>query len=490
MKTHYLILFFCNTLLPFKSLSQSLNLGQDLTVDSSRAYAEVYGMASSIDRTPFWMHANQFGTIPKKGSFAAARVGFDKFWNMSGPVRGNSNLQFGVGAEAIANVATEKKIIFPQAYATLRFKNWELFVGRKKQLVGLADSTLGSGSYIWSGNALPIPKIQIGTRRFVAVPLTKGWVSFNAFYSDGLFESGRPFTTNLKLHQKALYIRLGNDKSRIKLYGGFNHQVQWGAKSPFETKDGQMPTGFKNYINVVFAKKYPVGDDLTAFDYNNHVGNHLGTLDLGLEYQGYEYRWLFYRQNIYEDGSINKFENIKDALNGISIKKQNSYGSDFEITEMVFEFLYTKQQGGSIWDLATILGRDNYFNHGQVRDGWSYYDRTIGTPFIPPTTDTYWKWPAYFFTSNNRVMVLHAGLQGTLFQKVIWQTKLSYSNNSGTYDLPFSNSPKQFSGILSLQTNLKLFGGSVLTGSFAADQGQLYQNALGFSLGLRKNFSL
>jgi len=490
MKTHYLILFFFIALLTEKSFSQSLNLGQDLHVDTSRAYVEVYGMASSMDRTPFWMHANQFGTVPKTGSFGAARVGFDKLWDISEPVRGKSNFRFGIGVEAIANIGTEKKVILPQAYATLRFKNWELFVGRKKQWVGLADSTISSGSYVWSGNAMPLPKIQIGTRSFVAVPLTKGWLSFNAFYSDGLFENGRPYTSNVKLHQKAFYLRIGNERNRLKLYGGLNHQVQWGGKTPFETSNGQMPTGIKNYFRAVTGKRYAYEEGFTAFDYNNRVGNHLGTVDLALGYDGYEYSWMFYRQNIYEDGSLFSFNNFKDGLNGISITKKNSYGANFEIRKMVFEFLYTKLQGGSIWDLLTIIGRDNYFNHGQVRDGWSYYDRTIGTPFIPPTTDTYWKWPAYFFTSNNRVMVLHAGFQGTLFQKVTWQTKFSYSSNAGTYDLPFAETPTQFSGILSLQTNLNLFGGSVLTGSFAADQGQLYQNTLGFSLGLRKNFSL
>jgi hypothetical protein len=446
-------------------------------------------MGATTDKTPFWMHANQFGTVPKKGSYGAAKIGFDKIWDISQPVRGKSNFKAGIGIEAIANVGVDKKIILPQAYGTIQFKNWELFVGRKKQWVGLADSTLSSGSYIWSGNSMPIPKIQIGTRRFVSVPFTKGWLSFNGFYSDGFFENNRSFTSDLKLHQKALYLRIGNEKSRLKLFAGLNHQVQWGGKTPFETSNGQMPTGFKNYIRAVTGKRYAYEEGFTAFDYNNRVGNHLGTVDLALAYQGYEYSVMVYRQNIYEDGSLFSFNNFKDGLNGLKIKKQNSYGANFEVKEMVFEFLYTKLQGGSIWDLATIIGRDNYFNHGQVRDGWSYYDRTIGTPFIPPTTDTYWKWPAYFFTSNNRVMVLHTGLRGTLLRNVIWQTKLSYSSNSGTYDLPFASSPTQFSGIFSLQSTINLFGGSVITCSFAGDKGELYRDSYAFSLALRKNFS-
>jgi hypothetical protein len=487
MKTHYSILLFCTTLFFNKCFSQNKISGNEIYSDSSGGYIELFGMGASADRTPFWMHANQFGIVPKTGSTGSARLGLEKFWNLQ--PEGKGHFRAGIGVEVVGNLGETQQFILPQAYGSLRFKNWELYVGRKKQCVGLADSTLGTGSYVWSGNALPIPKIQIGTTRFVPIPFTNGWLSFNAFYSDGVFEKGRQFTSGLKLHQKALYLKIGNRNSRLKLLGGLNHQVQWGGNSPFETKNGKMPDGFKNYINVVTGKEYPVGEDLKDFDYNNRIGNHLGTVDMSLEYDGYEYRWLFYRQNIYEDGSLFSFDNFKDGLNGISIKKQNSYGANFEISNIVFEFLYTKKQGGDIWDLQKLLGRDNYFNHGQVRDGWSYYDRTIGTPFIPPTTDTYWKWPAYFFTSNNRVMVLHLGLGGSLFQRIRWQSKLSYSSNSGTYDLPFNSSPTQFSGILSFQTNVKLFGGSTISGSFAGDSGQLYQNTFGFSLALRKNFS-
>jgi len=457
--------------------------------DSSIAYVEISGIGSSNARTPFWLQANKYGTVPNTSPSGSFRAQYEQFWGLNSYDE-SSPWRVGAGVEAVINRTDQTKLILPQAHASLRFKNWELFVGRKKQIIGLADSTIGMGSYAWSGNALPIPKIQIGTTQFVSVPFTNGWLSFNAFYSDGLFEKSRQVTKDLKFHQKALYLRIGNRKSRLKLYGGFNHQVQWGGKTPHQTLNGQMPTGFKNYIRAVTGKAYPVGPDLTEFDYNNRVGNHLGSIDLALEYQGFDYKWFFYRQNLYEDGSLYKFTNITDGLNGISVQKLNSYGADFEVTGAVIEFLYTKSQGGSTWILTQNLGRDNYFNHSQVVEGWSYFGRTIGTPFIPPTTDTYWKWPAFSYTSNNRVMVVHAGLKGTILQRVVWQTKLSYSSNSGTYDFPFESNPSQFSGLLSFQTNLRLFGGSTIFASFAGDTGQLYQNSYGFSLAFRKNFTL
>jgi len=460
--------------------------------DSTFNFIELMAFGGSGKRTPFWLQSNQFGTIPRSSPAVVLRSGFERYWKFGSQQNRNKNVwRFGMGFEVAGDVSEKSNVIFPQLQASLRYKNWELFAGRKKQYIGLADSTLGTGSYAWSGNAMPIPKIQIGTIGFINVPFTNGWLSFNGFYSDGFFENNRPITSGLKLHQKALYVKIGNDNSRLKLLAGLNHQVQWGGKSPYYTKDGKLPDGFRNYLDAVTAKAYPVSDGLTPFDYNNRIGNHLGTIDLGIQYIGHEYSWFLYRQNIYEDGSLFRFENIEDGLNGLSIKKRNSYGAYFEVKALVFEFLFTKNQGGSIWDLATILGRDNYFNHGQVRDGWSYFDRTIGTPFITPTSDTKWKWPnlADSFTSNNRVSVFHIGLSGTVFQEVEWSSKFSYSSNIGTYDEPFIKTPKQFSGIFSLQKRVSILGGIQSRFSFAIDQGQLYRNTKAFSIGFRKNLS-
>lgn len=490
MKSIYLIVIcFLLVLTNYNNcLSQSSSITNRLA-DPSASFIEVGGYASSTTRTPFWFQANQFGTAPSSSPAATARIGFDYFHGLS--KNENNPWRVGFGLEAVGNVEKQQnKFLLPQAYGSIRFKNWELFAGRKKQWVGIADTTLGTGSYAWSGNALPLPKIQIGTIGFVNVPFTKGWVSFNAFYSDGIFENNRPITSNLKLHQKALYIRLGKMSSRVKFYGGANHQVQWGGKSPYLTLDGQMPDGLANYFKMVTGSLGVKGDNASYFDSTNRIGNQLGSIDIAMEIETFGSTIMIYRQTPYEDGSIFYLTGLTDGLNGIRIRKKNSYGSNFEITEGVFEFLYTKSQGGDNFVMTDgkNRGRDNYFNHAQVRDGWSYYNRTIGTPFITPTTDTNWKWPNYAdsFTSNNRVSVFHMGLKGTLAQKITWTTKLSYSHNYGTYDVPFEGGPTQFSGLLTMQGKVNIFGGTILKGSVAADIGELYKNTYGFTLGLRK----
>ena len=156
------------------------------------------------------------------------------------------------------------------------------------------------------------------------------------------------------------------------------------------------------------------------------------------------------------------------------------------ICEMVLFFCFSVIPIGN--KSADIRGKDDYFNNAQVRDGWSYYDRTIGVPFITPTSDTKGKWPNYsdFFTNNNRVPVWHIGLSGTLLDHISWFGKFSYFGNSGTYDVPFDGSPRQFSGLLSFQAPIYFLGGTILKGSLAADTGKLYPKTFGFSLGIRK----
>lgn len=487
MKIFPILLFLlCISLAGF---SQSEEPGQVTEyVDSTSNFIEIAGFGSTNTHTPFWIQANQFGTVPLDVPAGAARISLENYWPLS------SNWRAGVGVEAVGNFNENKKLLIPQLHATLKYKNWELFVGRKKQYVGLADSTLGTGSYAWSGNALPIPKIQIGTHGFVAVPFTKGWISFNAFYSDGLFEKGRPATTGLKFHQKAFYARIGKATSKLKLYGGFNHQVQWGGTSKYqENESKKLPDGFSNYVYAVFGTIGGSGDDVTHFDSTNRVGNHLGSLDVAVEVETYGSTIYLYRQFIYEDGSLFYMEGIKDGLTGLRIKRKNSYGANFEITEGVLEMLFTKDQGGNQFDISNgkTRGIDNYFNNQQIRDGWSYHDRGLGTPFIPPTSQTVWRWPNYAdnFTSNNRVLVWHVGLKGTLFRQVQWHTKLSFSSNSGAYNERFEGSPKQFSGLIGAQTDVNLLGGMTIKGSYASDIGDLYRKTHGFMLAIRKDFS-
>lgn len=487
MRRHVLLAISL-TLIRLHSLAQPL-AGQDSVQvsDYCHSYVEFGMLGSTASRVPFWMYSNQWGVVPNQAPAAMLSSGIDFRQSLHRRNSGRSAFAFSAGAEVVAIANRNPEALVPQAYIGISYKALEITAGRWKQYVGLTDYSHGTGSYIWSGNALPIPKIQIGIRNYTAVPLTGKLLAIKGFYSDGLFENNRAVTSGLKLHNKSFYVRIGMPKWKVKLHGGFNHAVQWGGKSPYHTENGQMPRGFKNYVNVVTGLK-PHGRlaNASKFDNGNRVGNHVASVDMAAELDLAGANIFLYRQNLVDDGSLFYLNNIKDGLNGISIHLKNQRPDGFVLHKIVTEFLYTKSQGGDKVDANShIRGNDDYFNNGQVRDGWSYYGRGLGTPFITPGRDN--SWPAYadFFTNNNRVWVAHVGLQAST-GSLLWNSKLSYSDNEGSYASPFNGRVRQFSGLLSVQKPVAWLGSSLLKASFAADGGRLFRNAYAVQVSIRK----
>lgn len=459
----------------------------DTAANHKDAWVELAGYGATASRTPFWLHANEWGVVPTTGQSASARAGIVGRQLIAGE-SSKTNWSYVYGLEAVGNASKDSKVLLPQAYGGIGFKKLKLTVGRIKRYVGFNDPELGTGAYMWSGNAMPIPKVQIGFEEYT--PLFKGFLYFKGFYSDGVFEHNRPVTSHLKLHNKALYIRLGRPSGRIKLHGGFNHAVQWGGNSPYFTENGKMPSGLNSYWYVVTGFKPKGKANLTNFDAGNRIGNHVASLDMGLELDLQNVNILMYRQNLVEDGSLFYLNNIKDGLNGVCFKFKNSQNPDFSIAKLTLEFLYTKSQGGSVTtNLNGIRGKDDYFDNGQVRDGWSYYGRGIGTPFITPTTEDILPRYADFFTNNNRVWVLHSGAKGSV-KHIMWMTKLSYSSNQGTYDQPFPGKIYELSGLLALAKKTSIFGGSTVQGALSLDRGKLFENSTGLMLSVKKEFHL
>jgi hypothetical protein len=479
------VIFFCLFLSPTyaRPYFQDDTLSENKT--GGKAWAELALYGSSISRTPFWLQANQWGIVPNSGQVISPRVGVEGRKLLSADT--TSDWTFSYGLEVVGNISQHSKLLFPQAYAAVAFKSFQVTVGRRKQFVGFNDHELGTGAYLWSGNALPVPKVQFAFEKYV--PLIKNFFYFKGFYSDGLLDGKRPVTSDLKLHNKGLYIRLGKPTGVLKLYGGFNHAVQWGGKSPYFTENGQMPKGISNYWYVITGFKPKESGNISSFDANNRIGNHVASLDAGIELDFPNVNIMMYRQNLIEDGSLFYLNNIKDGLNGVVFRMKNTNERSFSVDRLTLELLYTKSQGGSeAVDGNSIRGKDDYFNNAQVRDGWSYYGRGIGTPFITPSSENDFPPYADFFTNNNRVWVTHVGMKGKLTD-AIWMTKLSLSSNQGTYDGPFPDKIYQFSGIVQIAKPVNWLGGSVIKGAVSLDQGKLFDNAVGGMLSIQKTIS-
>ncbi|MCY7355877.1 MAG: capsule assembly Wzi family protein [Rudanella sp.] len=324
--------------------------------------AEIGGYTAAVNRTPFWQQANQYGIVPTKTPIltlrASAYAGYDS-------ARINARkLDFGYGVRLVGNVASGRNVLLPELYLKARYIALELSVGRRQEVLGLVDSTLSSGSYSWSGNSLPLPKIQLAVPSFTAIPFTKGWVSFMGSFAHG-YMNPTGFVNHSMLHQKTLYLRVGRQKDVIRLYGGFTHQAIWGGKidnlalinNPDIAKENQLPSRFRDYMYVVTGLRLPGPDDqnrLTNFDYTNRIGNHLGNVDIGADIDLVRYSLFVYRQSFFDDGSLYYLLNIADGLNGIRLRRNNP---DALVRDLLVEFLNTTSQGGSQFVIDDPLRR-------------------------------------------------------------------------------------------------------------------------------------
>ncbi|GAB4034568.1 capsule assembly Wzi family protein [Spirosoma gilvum] len=466
-----------------------------------RYQTEVGFYGASTSKTPFWLRSNQYGIVPDETPFMTLRqtVGQDYRTTLSHADSLKAirrKIGFGWGAQAVINAGYSYQLLIPEAYLKLKLgRSVEVWAGRRREIIGLVDSTLSSGSYAWSDNALPLTKVQVAVQDYIP---RKGFIGFKGFYAHGWFESGR-FVNNAMLHQKALYARFGKPNWRLKLYAGMNHQVMWGGRTDrlsnnSTIKNNQLPNQFSDYVNVVLARSLNTQGNIDTnrishFDQENRIGNHLGTVDLAIEYTGQSFSIFAYRQNIYEDGSLFYLTNLQDGLNGLRIRNRRPRNlSGIRIEDLLLEYLYTQSQGGSLF-VDTIdkqRGRDNYFNHSQYQDGWSRYGQTIGTPFISPSPTSRSELPQYGFTNNNRVAVMHLGLSGQVLDFFSFQLKASYSENLGTYEMPFLTPIRQFSSLLTLSSPVAIMKGVTARASIATDMGDLYDNSMGFYLGVRR----
>lgn len=399
---------------------------------------------------------------------------------------------FGYGAELVGNVGPTSHALLPEAYVKVGKGYFELVAGRRREVIGLVDSTLSSGSYSWSGNALPIPKIQIGTRGFAPLHFTGDLIAINAFFAHGWF-ANTDSMRNSFLHQKAVYGRIGKPNWKIKVYGGILHQAQWGGRSDY-LGIKKLPSSFNDYLHVIVSKQPGQTSDISYHDRVNQFGNHVGSVDVGAEITLVKWDALAYYQHPFEDKSGIAFMNLPDGLYGLQLKRRSSIsGSFFQINRLLMEYLTTMDQSGSTIETkyTQYQGIDDYFNNFQYKDGWAHSQLVLGTPFIARRQEVKSQWQnvpgEYKLTIvNNRIQVFHLGMEGGFASGVQMSSRLSVSKNYGTYRSPFGKSVNQFSGVIWLKWPVKWLGGSELNTAVSMDKGGLYNNVIGGWISLKK----
>jgi len=449
---------------------------------------------------PFWLRSNQYGSIPLDGASMSFIGSARKDYDLSG----DKLFDWGASFEGRANLGQGSNLTLIEGYGKVRLGIFELRGGRSKDIMGLCDTTLSSGSWAVSGTNLGIPEIEISVRDFWTLPILGQLFAFKGNFSHGwmgdLPVSRYPKEDTLQLgsylHQKSLYGRFGKPSWKLKLYAGFNHQVVWGNEQDYYNEDFTL-TPLETYFYVITGKKYNNGSIQ-----EERQGNHLGSIDIGFEYKFDKIRVFLYRQNFYEAGALAHLANIQDGLNGISIENQRNDNNLFAWNKLLVEFLYTKNQAGEPWSPSTGSPYEPYYNHGTYLNGWSYKGIGLGTPFVtsrnfilenlPCAPDEYY--------ANNRLLALHIGFAGSV-KSLNYVIKASWSQNFGTYwttdqeqstnisnpgEYGIFGTQEQFSAFLELNRE---FSNKINIGFIGAfDLGDLLYNAYGLFFKVTRSF--
>jgi hypothetical protein len=491
----FLSLFICIL------LTSGVSLGQSISKYHIGADIEAATVVTAHSAVPFWLRTNQYGVIPASGSAGLLQVRFWREYAKTDSLKKESKkMDWGFVINPVATYQKENNLrwILPEAHFKARFRALELYVGRRRELVGLGDSVLSSGFYAGSGNALPIPKIQFATVGYVPVAFRK-FLAVNAGFAHG-WNNDPPNIYGARLHQKHLYFRLGRPASKTKVYFGMNHQAIWAGHSdylknnPGFATDGKLPDSWKFYHYIVLGytpKDWDQKGTLIYFD-SYRIGNHLGSYDVAVDTRIMGKKLMLYHQHPYEDVSSFAFKNIPDGLYGASLHVNSATAyTHFRLTRLTVEFLTTKDQSGSQFDIpgSAFQGADNYFNHSQYTAGWSYRGRAIGTPFIAPGKDLDRSKPmAPRFFPNNRVNMWYAGAQGTYKNSLLLTIRASYSRNFGMFGDAFSPPRGQFSSFLSADLKMEKWYNTSIVAKLSVDKGDLFPDSYGGFIGVRKSW--
>jgi hypothetical protein len=482
-----------------KVRAQHLLLNNKYSIESSI-------FLSTTDQLPFWLRSNQYGEVPLESQFsqfgAEMQHEYDSTFNRDQKL---NKFSYGYGARAIVNVRKVNQFRLTEGYAKVRYGPFEFYGGRRREIVGLVDTTMTNGSYIWSGNALPLPKIQVSIPNYTPI-LGDGLLSIKGSFAHGWFGHGLA-VKNYWLHQKTFYVRIGKPFWKIKFYGGFNHQVQWGGRptNPFYDKyTNNLITNYSNDFNTFWkvvsgislnknGEQINQSQTIASNEAFNRAGNHLGTIEFATELKIKSAQLMIYHQSIYEDGSLYYLNNISDGLTGISLKLNSIQTKSLKIKRINLEFLNTTFQGGdgyySDGNIPELRGHDNYFNNTIYLDGWTYKNQTIGSAFlntyhnIIDHIDEYQILEKANFVANNRVNVYSISMSLLLYK---YPLKLQYSKskNEGTYDIPL-NSIEQTNFSIQGETKIKNL---YISSKWAYDFGNLYTNSLGTALKIKLRF--
>jgi hypothetical protein len=434
------------------------------------------------------MVGNTRGIVPLQPGNAYVRGNLT--WEQSP----NEDFRWEAGIDMVGAAKHSSSFWVHQFYAGLSFRAIHLTVGAKERYNSILDKELSTGDMTFSTNARPLPEISIGFPEYTNVPCTKGIMKFKADFSVGksldknyllrVKNATTQYATDMLWHRKFLFLQWADPQGKFpwNLTLALDHAAQWGGwTSGFE----QLPSSFKDFVRIVLGKSG--GENAITGDQINVLGNHLGTVNIQLEYKAKDFRASFYKQHLYDDKSGLEYANWRDGIWGVSITLNRVPFLD----KMVFEFPNTTNQSGPIHFLDYSHddgrkyrggGNDDYYNHDYYISGWSYYGRALGNPLL--TSPEYNSDGSLHF-KNTRLKAFHAGMNEHLTSNLSYRLLFTQMYAWGQMYAPFPERKNNFSSLA--ECSYAFPKGWTLGVQLATDQGNLYGDNWGCSVKVSKS---
>lgn len=440
----------------------------DIEEDTLLYGVSVSGLASTGKYAPFLLQSNRNGNISSAPFSGNLSVLFGKE-----PTRPHRWYDYDFAVEYALRLDPQHfNYWFSQLYAHVRLYVVDLTAGITPYIHGPQDPELTSGGMLFSTNAHPLPRITIGIDRYTAFPGLYGFAEIKGGITHGWFVDN-VYVSKSFLHHAFAGVRAGGELP-VNLSYEFHHAVQWGGYSPVF---GDLGNNFKAYWNAVTARS----GGTMANDQINAQGNHIGWQILTADLKGSNWKVSLYWQHIFEDGPIkfmSQAMNRYDGLWGIHIV-QSAWPF---INGFTYEFLNTTDQSGPYHDKDGFVygGNDSYFQNYIYPNGWNYFYRTIGTPYI---TSPLYNEDGTTQTQNNRVKTHFVGLRGDIYG-YRYRFMASYTHNYGMYNHALHTDNTAL--LLELTKHFERAWGLELSLSLSADIGTQFGNSFGAMLTLSK----
>lgn len=475
---------------------------------------ELFGNVGSGDFAPYYMMSNNGGVLTQSKTFAA-RASVKKDLDLS------KRFSYSFGVDALAGASSSTDYIrysadtndwvanpqkpasawTQQLYGEIKYRGVFLTVGMKERTSPLLNAELGSGDFIQSNNARPLPEVRAGFVDFQNVPFTKGWlqvqgeIAFGKYIQDNWLEDhygqyNKFINKGVWSHYKRMYLRSNPNKpfsvtvgmQAAAQFGGTVYNYQKGNLTSVDPYDVKL----KDFWRIFTLRS---GDDNENFGDKQYVyGNTLGSWDFVARYRlKNKAEVKAYFQWPFEDGSgIGKLNGF-DGIWGLEYDSKND---DAIVSGAVFEYIdFTNQSGPNHWapndnpdsEMAgEATGSDDYYNNFRY-NSFMNLGMSQGTPFI---RSTIYNLDGYQQVLDNRIRGFHLGVSGRIYKPLKYRLLFSYRKSWGTYSSPRTSLAENTSLMIEGIYDFRQVKGLTVKGQVAFDKGDLLGDNFGVLLSI------